>query len=117
MPPDTKALVQQRICQRLGIGDDLLLISLELGLERLVEADCLGRDHVLERAALRAREDGLVELLAQLLVVREDDAAARAAQRLMRGGGDNVRIRQRVHVQAGRNQARNVHADTQKRPR
>jgi hypothetical protein len=40
---------------------DLLRVVGELGLRRLVERDRLAGDHVLERAALPAGEDGLVD--------------------------------------------------------
>ena len=69
---------------------------------------------MLKRTALGAREDGLVELLCKLLVVREDNAAARAAQGLVGGGGDDVRIRNRALVQTGRDQTCDVrHIDEQ----
>ena len=45
------------------------LVGLELRLQRLAQAHGLGGDDVLQRAALGAGEDGLVDLLVQLVVV------------------------------------------------
>jgi len=54
---------------------NLLLVFLERGLERLPETDRLRRNNVHQRAALGAGEDGGVQLLGQLLVVGEQQAA------------------------------------------
>ncbi|MNO97992.1 hypothetical protein D3C76_897220 [compost metagenome] len=99
----------------LGVLHDLLLVSLELRLQGFLEADGLGSDDVLQRATLGAREDGGVQLLLDLFVLAsEDQAAARAAQGLVGGGGDHVGERNRVRVHASGNQAGNVgHVDEQ----
>ena len=74
--------------QGLGVLDDLAgVLALELRLQRLAEADGLGGDDVLQRAALRAGEDGGVDALDQLLVVGQNQAAAWGRQRLVGGGG------------------------------
>ncbi len=82
----------------LRVVDDVLGIVAERGPEGLAQRNRLGRDHVHQRPALDAGEDRRVDLLADLVVHREDHAAARAAQRLVRGGGDDVRVRQRARV-------------------
>ncbi|QTK78950.1 hypothetical protein AT6N2_C1164 [Agrobacterium tumefaciens] len=92
---DIEAAFDQGFSQRLGVLDDLCRIVLELRLQRFTEGNSLGGDDVHQRAALEAREDGGVELLRQILVVGEDHAAARAAQRLVRGGGRNMAMRER----------------------
>ena len=47
----------------------------------------------------------------------EDQAAARPAQGLVRGGRDDVRVRERARVDARRDEARDVgHVDEQQRP-
>ena len=51
-----EALILEGCRQCLCVVNDALLISLELRLERLAEADSLRRDNVLERTALGARE-------------------------------------------------------------
>ena len=79
------------LAERLGRGD--------------LERDRLAGDHVLERAALLAREDGRVDLLGVLLAA-EDHAAARAAERLVDRGGDDVGVRHRARVHAGGDEAR-----------
>ncbi len=51
----------------------------------ILNADGLGGDDVLERAALLTGEDGGVDLLGELRVVGQDEAPARAAEGLVRG--------------------------------
>jgi hypothetical protein len=66
---------------------------------------------------LDAREDLAVELLAQLGVAAQDQAAARAAQGLVGGAGHHLGHRHRVGVQPGRHQAGDVgHVHHQGRP-
>ena len=110
MPPPTrsKPLLLECVREHARVGDDALLVRLEFRLERLAEADRLGGDDMLERAALCAGEDGLVKLLCQFLIVRQNDAAARTAQRLVRGGGDDIRVGNRTLVQTGSHQTGNV---------
>ena len=72
-----EALLLECVREHARVGDDALLVRLELRLERLAEADRLCGDDMLERAALCAGEDGLVKLLCQFLIVRQDNAAAR----------------------------------------
>ena len=50
----TEALGLQTLGKDGSVLDDLLTVGLELGLERLAEADGLGSDDVLERGALGA---------------------------------------------------------------
>ena len=79
------------------------------------EADRLGRDHVLERAALLPGEDGLVDRLAVFLLA-EDEPGARSAERLVRRRRDDVRVRDRARVLAGRDEPGEVrHVDHQLR--
>ncbi|GAA3044020.1 hypothetical protein GCM10020000_24360 [Streptomyces olivoverticillatus] len=101
------------------LGEDLralegaLLALLELLARGDLEGDRLGRDDVLQRAALLPGEDRRVDLLGQL-GRREDHTTARTAQRLVRGGGDDVRVRHRRGVQPGGDEAREVgHVDHQ----
>ena len=122
VPPETMARppLDQRLGQRLGVVDHALGVELELGLERLAEGDRLGGDDMHQRAALQAGEDRRVDLLADLFVVRQDHAAARAAQRLVRGGGDDMGVRQRARMDAAGDQAgemRHVDHEDRRRPR
>jgi hypothetical protein len=88
-----------------------LLALPELLGRRDLERDRLGRDHVLERPALLAGEDGAVDFLGQVSRA-EDDAAPGTAQRLVRGRGDHVGVRHGVGVQAGGDQTGEVrHVD------
>ena len=81
-----------------------------------MEGHRLGGDDVLERAALDAGEDLAVDRLGVRLAA-EDQAAARAAQGLVGGGGDDVGVRHRGGVQPGRDQAGDVgHVHHQGRP-
>ena len=84
----------ERRRQRPRVADDLLAVVGERRLQRLAEGHRLGGDHVLERAALRARERRLVDRLG-VLRLAQDQAAARAAQRLVRRGRDDVGERHR----------------------
>src|SRR3546814_19255025 len=68
-----------------------LLVLLELRLQRFLEGDGLGRDHVHQRAALDAGEHDRLQLLFDLFglvahggAAGDDDAAARAAPGLVR---------------------------------
>ena len=89
---------------------------LERRLQRLAEGDRLRRDDVHERPALHAGEDGRVDLVGPLLLA-EDEAAARPAQRLVRGAGHEVGVRHRVGVELRRDQPGDVgHVDHEQRP-
>jgi hypothetical protein len=87
-----------------------LLVVLNSG-QRLLEGHRLGGDHVHQRAALHAGEDRRVDRLL-VLGLHQDQAAARAAQGLVRGRGHHIGMRHRVRIEAGRHQAgevRHVH--------
>ena len=101
---DAQAALDQRLGHDLGVLHHLLLVGRELRIQRFLEGDRLGGDHVHQRAALQAGEDGAVD---RLLVLRlhQDEAAARAAQALVGGGGDHVRVRHGVGVDARGDQA------------
>ena len=83
------------------VGDDLRGVPAELRLRRLGEGHRLGRDDVLERAALEPGEHRAVDLLGQVLPA-QDGAAARAAQRLVGGEGDDVGHAHRARVRPRR---------------
>ena len=57
-------------------------------------------DHVLERAALHAGEDGAVDRL-RVLLAAEDEAGPRPGERLVRGRGDDVAVLDRVRMEPG----------------
>ena len=63
---------------------------------------------MLQRSTLAAGEHGLVELLAELGIAAEDQAAAGAAQGLVGGGGHHVAMGHGVGVHARRHQAGDV---------
>ena len=90
-----------------GVFDDLRRVLLEFGLEAFAEAHGLGGDHVHERTPLAAGEHGGVDGLG-VGGPAEDEAAARAAQRLVRGGGDEIGVRHGRGVQAGGDEAGDV---------
>ena len=67
-----------------------------------------------QRTALKPREDGGIDLLGHRLVIGQDHAAARAAQRFVGGGGGHMRMRHRRWVHTAGNQAGNMgHVDHQ----
>ena len=67
----------------LRVLDDRVRVELERRLERLPRGDGDGGRRVVVRAALQAREDRLVDG-GGVLLLAEDHAAARAAERLVR---------------------------------
>ncbi len=93
MPPETirQPRFGHRRAQGLRVLDHPLLVGLPLGLHGLGEGHRLGRDDVHQRAALDAREVHLVDGLGPLGAA-QDDPAARAAQGLVGGGGDEVAV-------------------------
>ena len=72
-----------------------------------METDGLGGDDVHERAALDAGEGLGINFLGVFLLA-EDQAAARSAQRLVRGGGDKVGVFDGAGMQAGGDQPGDV---------
>ena len=102
--------------KRLRVLNNFAGILLELRLQRLAKADGLRGDDVLQRAALRAGEDGGVDALDDILVVRQNQTAAGAAQRLVGRGGDHVGVGHGALVLAACDKTRNVrHIDHQHR--
>ena len=122
VPPETSAkpALHQHLAHRLGVVDDVLGVDLEVGAQRLAEGHGLGGDDVHQRAALDAGEDRRVDLLGDVLVVGQDHAAARTAQRLVRRRGDDVSVRERARMLTAGNEAgevRHVDHESARRPR
>src|SRR5262249_50590982 len=86
--------------ERVGVRADLALVFAELLRRGDLEAGRLRGDRVLERPALEAGEDRTVEFL-RVLLAAEDEAAARARERLVRRRRDEVAVRYGVRVKAG----------------
>ena len=108
---NVEALVGQRLRQHLGVGHNLPRVILEAGLHGFVEAHRLGRNDVHQRTALHSRKHNLVDRR-RILGLGEDQPGTRAAQRLVRGGGDNLRVRHRRRMRPARHQSgkvRHVH--------
>ena len=111
---DVEAVRLQMLGQRLGVLHHVARIGAERGPQRLAEGHRLGGDHMHQRAALHAGEHRRVELLGDLLVVRQDHAAARAAQRLVRRGGHHMRVREWRGMRAAGNEPGEMrHVDEQ----
>ena len=114
---DVEAADFKRLGQRLGVFDDVLGVSAERRPQRLAEGDRLGGDDVHQRAALHAGEHRRVDLLRELLVVGQDHAAARAAQRLVRGRGHDMGMRERDRMRAAGDEPGEMrHVDHQQAP-
>ncbi len=96
---EPQALVGHRLPHRVRVDDDLLDVGLEFGLHRLSEGDRLGSDDVLERAALQAGEDRLVQRRCPLLGAQHE-TRTRAPQRLVAGRADEVGVWHRAGVRA-----------------
>ena len=106
---DLVAAGDDGIGHRLRILHHLLLIGFELGLQRFLERNRLGRDHVHQRAALDARKHDALQFLFDFRIgFGDDDAAARAAQSLVRGRGDDVGVRYGIWIYARRDETRDV---------
>ena len=99
------AALDQGLAERLGVVDHALGVELEIRLERLAEGDGLGGDDMHQRAALETGEQRRVDLLADLFVIGQHHAGARAAQGLVGGGGDHVGVRQRARMETRGDQA------------
>ncbi len=97
----------ERFRERVGVDADLLLVRAELLRGGDLEARRLRRDHVLERPALEPREDRPVDRL-RVLGAAEDQPRARARERLVGRGGDDVAVLDGVRVQAGGDKPREV---------
>ena len=118
VPPVTrsKPRASSASASALAFLTTIFRVDPEFRLRRFAQADGLAGNDVHQRPALRAGEDGAVQFFGKFLVSREDHAAARAAQRLMRGGGDDVGIGNGAHVLAACDKARDMrHIDHEKR--
>ena len=91
-----------------GVFHDLLLISLELGLEGLAQRHRLGGNDVLQRTALGAGEDGGVELFGDVRVVAQQHPAPGAPEGLVGGGGHHIGVGNGGGVAAGGHQPGDV---------
>ena len=120
---DPRAQAGKGLCQDTGVGHRPALVLAEALLRRQLERDGLAGDDVHERTTLDAREDRLVDgsaeeslesrevgrvQLRRQLASREDEPAARAAQRLVRGGRDDVGMREGTGVEARRHESGDV---------
>ena len=112
---DAKAVFGDSGGERFCIHYHLSLILAELRLERFVETNRFGRDHVHQRSALHPRKNGGVDRFGKLLLAK-NDPAARSAQTLVRGRGDEVRMRHRARMFASGDETRDVrHVDEKER--
>src|SRR5690606_4424708 len=107
---DVEAAFEERAHHGPGVLHHFFLVVDEVLAHGFFEAHGLGGDDVHERAALVFRKHGKVQAFVQFFVaaVGQDDAAARAAQGLVGGGGDHVGGRQRAGVYAGGHEASHV---------
>src|SRR5438067_11359914 len=104
---DAEAFALERLGHGFGVSDDLAGVVAERRLQRLFEGNGLGGDDVDERSALMSGEDVLVDSGGELLLA-EDEAGARAAQRLVSGAGDDLRVRKRRRMHTSGNESGEV---------
>ena len=110
---------EQRLGERVRVRADLLLVVAERLGRAILKHVALRGDHVLERAALHPGEDRAVDGL-RVLLAAEDEAGARAGERLVRGRRDDVAVLDRVRVQPGGDEpgeVRHVAPAAARRPR
>ena len=91
--------------QARGVVLDLVGVVSELRLQRLAQADRLRGYDLSVDAALDARKDGGLQLLSPALIPRKDHSAARPAQGLCGGAGDNIGVRYRRRAGAAGHEA------------
>lgn len=112
----------------LGVGNNLLLVSLEVGSSSLLQGNSKSSDGVVVRATLVTGEDGEVDgvlevvesLLASLGVngadtlAEEDHSTTGTTERLVGGGGDNIGVLEGGGDDLGGNETRDVsHIDNE----
>ena len=108
---DSVAELGQTGGEGLGIVHNLAGVVLEIGLERLAEANGLRGDHMHEWSALNAWEGLGVDFLGELLLA-QDEAGAGSAQAFVRGGGDKIGVREGRGVDSTGDEPRDVgHVD------
>lgn len=110
------------LLESLGVGNDLLLVLLELGRGSLLEGNGKGGDGVVVGATLVTREDGEVDLVLKIVegllaglgvngantAAEEDHGATGATERLVSGGGDDIGVEEGRGDNLGGNEAGNV---------
>jgi len=98
---EVEPFLAEDIGHRACVLDDLSAVVLVCGGQRFLEADCLCGDGMHQRAALHAREDGLVDG-GSILLAAHDGAAARPPQGLVRRRRHDVDDPDRGVVVSGR---------------
>ena len=110
------------VLQGLGVGDNLLLVGLEVGAGSLLQGNSQSGDGVVVGTTLVTREDrevdGALEIVQSLLaglgvglaytLAEEDHGTAGSTERLVGSGGDNVAVLKGRLVDASSNKTRNV---------
>jgi len=100
------AKVLELVLERLGVGNNLLLVSLELGGSGLLQSNSQGSDGMIVRTTLVTREDGEVDGVLQIVqgllailrirgadaLAEEDHSTARTAERLVRRGSNDIGV-------------------------
>ena len=105
---EAQTAVHHALPQRARVLHHVVDVLLVGGLHDLSERHGLAGDDVHERAALRAGEHGLVDALGDVLVIGQDEAAARAAQGLVAGGRHHVGMRNGAGMRACGHEAGDV---------
>ena len=83
--------------------ENLLLIHLEIRLQRLVKSHRFAGDHVHQRSTLDAGENRGIDLLF-MLRLHQNNAAARTTQTLVGGGGHHISMWHRIRINTARDQ-------------
>lgn len=116
------ALLLEDSLEGLGVGNNLLLVSLELGGGGLLEGNGKSGDGVVVGAALVPGEDGEVDLVLEVVegflaglgingadaLAEEDHGTTGTTEGLVSGGGDDIGILERSGDDAGGNETRDV---------
>ena len=102
----------QDLAHFLRIFNHLCRIVLKLRREIFSETNCLGGNHMHQRAALSSRENRRIDFFCNIFIVSQNHAAAGTAQSLVRRCCYHIGIFQRIRMDAAGNQTgkmRHIH--------
>src|SRR5438270_10992632 len=88
------------LCQTFGITYDLFLVLPERRLQRFLETNRFGRDHMHEGAALNTGKGLRIDIFG-VLFLAQDQTTTRAAQSFMSRAGNKISMADGTGMQSG----------------
>ena len=101
---DVQTAADQPFGKNLRIANDLFGIATEFRAQCLTKSSRLASDGMHQWPALQTRKDSRINLFAQRLIIRQDDAATTCAQCLVRCRCYDMRMRNRIGMQTSSHQ-------------